>query len=135
MAFGFGGPPGSEDSGHHRPEFPSAAASNGAVPVDLYRQGDHYILNADLPGADPGSLEITLAGQLLTIRAHRTLRDFSGPGWMLGERGCGTVQRQVLLGTGINTDCINVQYNCGILSLLLPVKPEHRTRKIGVRVR
>ncbi len=43
------------------------------MPMDLYRDGDHYVLAADLPGVDPGSVDIDVDGQLLTIRAERTL--------------------------------------------------------------
>ena len=43
------------------------------MPMDLYRDGDHYVLTADLPGIDPGSVDIDVDGQLLTIRAERTL--------------------------------------------------------------
>jgi HSP20 family protein len=42
------------------------------MPVDLYRDGDRYVLNADMPGIDPGSVDIDVDGQLLTIRANRT---------------------------------------------------------------
>ena len=28
------------------------------MPMDLYRDGDHYVLSADLPGIDPGSVDI-----------------------------------------------------------------------------
>ena len=28
------------------------------MPIDLYRDGDHYILNADLPGIDPGTVDV-----------------------------------------------------------------------------
>ncbi len=45
------------------------------MPIDLHRDGDHYVLSADLPGVDPGSIDIDIDGQLLTIRAERTLRD------------------------------------------------------------
>ena len=27
------------------------------MPMDLYRDGDHYVLTADLPGVDPGSVD------------------------------------------------------------------------------
>jgi len=43
------------------------------MPMDLFRDGDHYVLNADLPGIDPGSVDIDVDGQLLTIRAERTV--------------------------------------------------------------
>ena len=39
------------------------------MPMDLYRDGDHYVLSADLPGIDPGSVDVDVDGQLLTIRA------------------------------------------------------------------
>lgn len=28
------------------------------MPVDLYRDGDRYVLNADMPGIDPGSVDV-----------------------------------------------------------------------------
>ena len=47
------------------------------MPIDLHRDGDHYVLSADLPGVDPGSIDVDVDGQLLTIRAERTLRVLS----------------------------------------------------------
>jgi HSP20 family molecular chaperone IbpA len=32
-------------------------------PVDLFREGDQYILNADLPGIDPGSVDVDVDGR------------------------------------------------------------------------
>jgi len=29
------------------------------MPLDLYRSGDHYVVNIDLPGVDPGSIDLT----------------------------------------------------------------------------
>lgn len=111
----------------------TAAADDTGIPLDLYREGDHYILNADLPGLDPGSLHLALEGRLLTIRGHRTLRGPDGAGWLVRDRRRGLVQRQVLLGNDINAAGISAQYSCGILSLVLPINPAYRRRKIPVR--
>ena len=105
------------------------------VPVDLYREGDHYLLTADLPGLDPGSLHIDVRGQLLTISGHRTLRRLNGTQWLERDRGRGSLQRQVLLGGMVRAAAINGRYACGVLSILLPVEPGHSTRKIDVRFR
>src|SRR3546814_13770887 len=59
------------------------------MPMDLYRDADHYVLNADLPGIDPGSVDIDVDGQLLTIRAERTPRRQEGVQW-LARRSEGT---------------------------------------------
>src|SRR3954465_3446572 len=56
------------------------------MPMDLYRAGDHYVLPADLPGIDPGSVDIDVDGQLLTIRAERTLTSGQGVKWLARER-------------------------------------------------
>jgi HSP20 family protein len=32
---------------------PGSARVPLAMPMDLYRSGDHYVLHADLPGVDP----------------------------------------------------------------------------------
>ncbi len=74
------------------------------MPMDLYRDADHYVLNADLPGIDPGSVDIDIDGQVLTIRAERTPRSQEGVKWIARERGAGTFLRQLNLGQGIDTD-------------------------------
>ncbi len=61
------------------------------MPMDLYRDGDHYVLNADLPGIDPGSVDIDVDGQLLTIRAERTLTSGEGVKWITRERTFGNL--------------------------------------------
>ena len=60
------------------------------MPIDLHKQGDHYILNADLPGIDPGSVDVDVDGQLLTIRAERTARSEEGVKWLAHERPSGS---------------------------------------------
>ena len=111
----------------------SRAAAESGVAIDMYREGDHYILHADLPGLDPGSLSLTVEGRLLTIRGHRTLRDFAGAKWVLRDRRRGLVERQILLGNDVLVSGISTQYACGVLNVMLPVNPSHRRRKIAVR--
>ncbi|MCU1582253.1 MAG: heat-shock protein Hsp20, partial [Microbacteriaceae bacterium] len=74
------------------------------MPIDLYRDGDHYILNADLPGIDPGSVDVDVDGQLLTIRAERTSRGDEGVKWLAHERSSGSFLRQLNVGDGIDTE-------------------------------
>lgn len=62
------------------------------MPMDLYREGDHYIVNAYLPGIDPGSVDIDVDGQLLTIRADRTLVSGDGVKWITREIAVSTAE-------------------------------------------
>ena len=102
------------------------------MPMDLYREKDHYVLSADLPGIDPGSVDIDVDGQLLTIRAERTLRSAEGVKWLTRERESGSFLRQLNLGQGVDTEGIAARYENGVLSVTIPVIERARPRKIEV---
>lgn len=102
------------------------------MPIDLHRDGDHYVLSADLPGIDPGSVDIDLDGQLLTIRAERTLADQEGVRWISRERQGGSFMRQLTLGQGIDTEGIAARYDNGVLSVTIPVSEKAKPRKVAV---
>jgi HSP20 family protein len=103
------------------------------MPVDLYRDGDRYVLNADMPGLDPGSVDIDVDGQLLTIRARRTAEGREGVSWLAQERPYGSYLRQFNIGEGIDAEKIAAHYDNGVLSLLLPVSERAKPRKIEVQ--
>jgi HSP20 family protein len=102
------------------------------MPIDLFREGDHYIVHADLPGIDPGSVDIDVDGQLLTIRAERTVRGREGVAWLAREREGGTFLRQLTLGQGIDTEHISATYSNGVLAVTIPVSERARPRRIPV---
>ena len=43
----------------------------GQIPVDAYGRGNELKVHLDLPGADPGSIELTIENDVLTVRATR----------------------------------------------------------------
>ena len=103
------------------------------MPIDLSREGDHYVLNADLPGVDPGSVDVDVDGQLLTIRAERTARSANGgTKWLARERPSGSFLRQLNLGDGIDTEHISANYNNGVLSVTIPVSERTKPRKVAI---
>jgi HSP20 family protein len=102
------------------------------MPVDLYRDGDQYVLNADMPGIDPGSVDIDVDGQLLTIRAERTAGARNNVKWLAQERPHGSYLRQFSVGEGIDSERISAHYDNGVLSLLIPVSERAKPRKIEV---
>lgn len=103
-----------------------------AVPVDLVKDGDTYILNADLPGVDPGSIDLDLDGHLLTIRAERTAATHEGAQWITQERRSGSYLRQFTLGDGLDTERITASYDNGVLSVMIPVSERAKPRKIAL---
>ena len=102
------------------------------MPIDLYRSGDHYVLHADLPGIDPGSVDVHVDNGTLTIRAERSGRTEQDVQWLTNERFVGTFQRQLSLGEGIDTEAISATYDNGVLSVTIPVAERAKPRRIEV---
>ena len=102
------------------------------MPMDLFRDGDHYVLTADLPGVDPGSVDVDVDGQLLTIRAERSARTEEGVQWLARERGTDSYLRQLTLGKDIDTENISAHYENGVLSVMIPVAEKAKPRKIEI---
>ena len=103
-----------------------------AMPMDLYRSGDTFVAHIDLPGVEPGSIDIDMDGATVTIRAERTARS-SDADWLVRERPSGTFARQLTLGRGLATDQISADYSDGVLTLTIPVAEAAKPRKIAVQ--
>ena len=68
---------------------PGSARVPLAMPMDLYRSGDHYVLHADLPGVDPDSVDVSVDGGILTVTAQRSERTEHDVQWLSSERFTG----------------------------------------------
>lgn len=100
--------------------------------VDMYRDNDKYVLTADLPGVDPGSVDVDVDGQLLTIRAHRTAGANEEAKWLTQERPYGSYLRQFSLGEGLDSEHITANYDNGVLSVVIPVSERAKPRKVQI---
>ena len=103
------------------------------MPMDLYRDADNYVLNADLPGIDPESVDVDVDGQLLSIRAERAPRTEDDVRWIARERSTGSYLRRFTLGQAIDTAHISAKYDNGVLSVVLPVTEKAKPRKVEVQ--
>jgi HSP20 family protein len=102
------------------------------MPMDLYRSGDHYVLHADLPGVDPGSVDVHVENGTLTIKAERSGRTEREVQWLSSERFTGTFMRQLALGDGLDTDAIAATYENGVLTVTIPVAEKAKPRRIEI---
>jgi HSP20 family protein len=113
----------------------SEAGSNRTprfMPMDLCKIDDHYLLTADLPGVDPGSVDVDVDNGTLTISAHRTARSDESVQWLTNERFFGSFRRQLSLGEGVDTAAISATYENGVLSVTIPMAERAKPRRIDV---
>lgn len=109
------------------------APSSNAMPMDLTREGDHFIARIDLPGVDPESIDIDVEEGTLTIRADRRAAVHEdGVDWLVRERSTGTFARQLQLGNAVAPDRITADYADGVLTITIPVAEEAKPRKVAV---
>ncbi|WP_413317927.1 Hsp20/alpha crystallin family protein [Agrococcus sp. 1P02AA] len=105
------------------------------MPMDLYRAGDAYVVNVDLPGVDPGSIDLDVEANTLTIQAERTIGAADGSQWLAQERPAGRYVRQLGLGTDVDLEHIQASYEHGVLMLTIPIAERAKPRRITVEQR
>ena len=102
-----------------------------AMPMDAWRQGDTFVIEFDLPGVRPETVDIDVERNVLTLRAERSARN--GDWEMLAnERPTGLFSRQLVLGDNLELERIEASYDAGVLRLVVPVAERAKPRKIEV---
>ena len=105
-----------------------------AMPMDAYRKGDSFLLQLDLPGVAPDSIELTVEENVLSISAERPAPPTGeGVESVIAERTFGTFTRQVVLGKTLDSERIEATYEAGVLTVAIPVAEKAKPRKIDVR--
>ena len=101
------------------------------MPMDAWREGDVFIIEFDLPGISPESIDLDVERNVLTVRAERLPRN--GDWEMLAsERPRGVFSRQLVLGDNLDLDRIEAGFEAGVLRLRVPVAERAKPRKISV---
>ena len=103
------------------------------MPMDVWQADDGYHVALDLPGIDPGSVEITCERNVLTIRANRSAEYEEGHNVLLAERPQGTFTRQLQVGDALDTGKVTATYDNGVLMLIIPVAESAQPRRIEVQ--
>ncbi|WP_425490015.1 Hsp20/alpha crystallin family protein [Nocardioides perillae] len=102
------------------------------MPMDAWREGDRFVLEFDLPGVAPESIDLDVERNVLTVRAERVARN--GDWEMLAsERPRGAFSRQLVLGDNLDLEHIEAAYRDGVLRLHVPVAERAKPRKIEVQ--
>lgn len=110
-----------------------ASAGLTYVPLDISESSDAYNVHASLPGARPEDVEVTVHGNVLTIRGEsRAEEEQAGQSWVVRERRAGTVQRSIMLPTPVDPEGATARYEHGVLVLTLPKAARAPKRQIQV---
>jgi HSP20 family protein len=112
---------------------PGTWSRPSAMPMDAYREGDHYVVAFDLPGVTPDAIDIDVERNMLTVKAERRPVAKADDARMeLSERPLGVFSRQVVLSDTLDTERIQADYDAGVLTLRIPIAERAKPRKISI---
>ncbi len=113
-----------------------AGESVGWTPLaDIYEDDDAVMLRFELAGVDPATVEIRFENGVLTLRGERKLdREEKRDNYHRVELSYGTFTHSFSLPGTIDAEKIKAESRNGILTVLLPKKPEAKPKSIQVKV-
>lgn len=104
--------------------------------TDITDEGDHFLLEADMPGFEKNDIHLDVSGDTLTIKAERLTKNKTEDKkdrYVCSERSYGSYSRSFDI-TGIDAAGIKAKYNNGVLSLTLPKKVEKQPESQRVEI-
>jgi HSP20 family protein len=104
--------------------------------VDVTETDSEVVITAELPGLDEKDFEVTVAGDLLTLKGEkRAEREERNGGSTYTERRFGTFSRSVRLPFQVGDEKVEATYDKGLLTVRVakPAELQRPQRRIEVR--
>jgi HSP20 family protein len=102
------------------------------LPVDVYSTPNELVIQASVPGLDPGKVEITIEGGTLTIKGERRA-PLENVDYHIQERRYGLFSRTLTLNMPVEVEGAEAIFEKGVLTLTIPKAEEARPKVIKVK--
>lgn len=115
---------------------PAASPARAVQPaVDVVEEKDAFVLNAELPGVAADDVDVTVDGNVLTLKGERRYRHEQGEddGYRRIERRYGSFQRSFTLPETVDAEGIDASMSNGVLQIRLPKRQAALPRKISIK--
>jgi HSP20 family protein len=111
-----------------------AEAGRWMPSVDVSETDKELVVRAELPGMDPKEIDISLSGNVLTIKGERKHeREEKKENFHLVERSSGSFSRTLQLPAEVKADKVKAEYKDGVLSISMPKMEPEAVKKIEVK--
>ena len=101
--------------------------------IDLSETPTELVLVVDLPGVDPSAIDLSLTGNVLSLRGEKVATEVPSGHNRVRERPVGTFHRQVTLTEAVDFDRVQAEAKNGILTVRLPKQEAARPRTITIQ--
>jgi HSP20 family protein len=118
------------------PRFSASLLQGHRPQADCYRTEEPPALNVvvELPGVDPATVDVVVAGRTLTISGERTRPKVEGARYLAMEIEYGAFQRRIDLDEEIDPTHATAAYEQGMLKIVLPFAPKAPEGKVSIEV-
>jgi HSP20 family protein len=118
-----------------RPGQQAAMERVWAPAVDMYETKEELVVNAELPGLNEKDIQLSITGDVLTLRGERRLnQEVTQDSFYRGERWYGKFERSLPLPIPVQADKVKASYRDGVLSVRLPKVEEIKPKAIKIDV-
>ena len=100
--------------------------------VNVFVEGNNYCVEAELPGIEKKDLDVSIDGNVLTLRGDRKeSKERKEENYFIRESQYGSFVRRLTLPEGVNTEKIHAAYENGVLRISMPMEKKIATgRKV-----
>lgn len=115
----------------------SMGAVSSVLPaIDLYQTADEVIVKAALPGLKPDEVQISITGDVLTLRGEfKQAEQKQEATWHIREQRFGVFERSVMLPSQVQTDKAKADFENGILTVTLPKAESVKPKTISIKAK
>jgi HSP20 family protein len=105
----------------------------GQLELDMYETDRAVVVKAAIPGVKPEDIDITITGDLLTIKGEtKEESEVKRENYLYQERHYGAFSRAVSLPAGLETDKADASFENGVLTLKVPKAEEVKPKTVKV---
>ena len=109
-------------------------AATPEIRLDVRETDKAYNVHAEIPGVKKEDIEVSIDGNLVTVRAEvRREKEEKGETMLRSERYYGAMTRSFTLASEVDEPAAAATYSDGVLELTLPKKPGSASRKLTVQ--
>ncbi len=101
--------------------------------ADVYEDDDKFTITLEIPGVSEKDLNVTLEGNVLTVRAERQFsKENKARNFQRLERAYGMFARSFTLPTIVDPNSIAAHYEHGVLELYLTKRTQAKPKQINI---
>jgi len=104
------------------------------LPLDMYQTDNDVVVKAAIPGVNPDEVDISIAGDNLTIRGeHKDEHEAKEQDYFYKESCYGSFSRSVLIPVAIDSEKAEATFENGVMTLTIPKAEPAKTKQIKVK--